>query len=111
MYVLCRDAVAFIQGSQDIRIGGPHCAGVVVRGVDAAVGQTDIVNDAGDRARGKLLANGSFDEIAEASGLFDACACRGAQVKTKRAVVGTWEEIPPEPGNDNGDRPEAGNEK
>ena len=75
----------------------PSDAGRAVQVVDAAVGQADIVEDVIEFVRRDLAADAGFHQVAEARGLFDACAGLGANVQKELTVVGGGEEVLTEP--------------
>ncbi len=65
---------------------GPDGRGIAVGKVDAAIGQPDVVDDAGKVLRWNLLADGLLDQVAKPRGFFDARAGAGAQVQFELAA-------------------------
>ncbi len=71
----------------DIGVGRAHRRRVAVDGVDAAVGQADLIEDVEQLIAWNLAADGLLHQIADARGLFDAGAGLGAQMQLELAGV------------------------
>jgi hypothetical protein len=82
----------------DIGVRRAHRRRIAVDGIDAAVGQPDLVQDTEQLIVRNLAADGLLHQIADARRLFDAGPGFGAQMQLELAGVGGREEILPEPG-------------
>src|SRR5207302_5924459 len=79
--------------NQNFRVRRADGAGVAVREIDAAVGQTDVVQNGDEFVLGNRFTNGLIDLIDQASGFFNAQAGACAHVKADLAGVDAREEI------------------
>ena len=77
----------------DIRVPGAHRGGSAVGEVDAAVGQTDVIDDAAHLLRRDDVTDRGLDLIAQRRGLLDARAGAGTQVQFDLAAVHRREEV------------------
>ena len=100
-----------VQRDQNVGIGGAGRRGVAVRKIDAAVGQADVVDDAGYFARRNLFAYEAFDPVAKTRGLFNSRAGPRAQVQLELSGVDPGKEIPSQPGHQEHERAHADRSK
>ncbi len=91
---------AGLEGDEDVGVGGAGGAGVVVGGIDAAVGQADVVDDVAELMGGDDLAEHALDEVDVAGGLLDAGAGAHADVEVEAAGVDGGEEVFAEEGEE-----------
>src|SRR6202023_3305090 len=84
---------------------------IAIGEIDAAVGQTDVVNNALDFACRYLLSDRLLDQIAEVGRFFNAHPGRSTQMKLESATVHAGEEIPAQPGNQNCERAQTTREE
>ena len=82
---LFRGAVVRGERDHDVGIGRAHRRRVAVNGVNAAVGQADLVQDVEQLVAGDLAADGFLHQVADAGGLFDAGPGLGAQMQLELA--------------------------
>ena len=78
---------------RDVGIGGTDGSGVGVRGIQTAVGKSDVVDDGVDFVLGDGLANGVVDLIAEIGDIFNTRAGVGAEVNLELAAVDGGKEV------------------
>ena len=98
LHVVIGRVVLFSERNLNVGIGGTDGGGVGIRGIDAAVGQADVVDDGRDLILGNGLADGVVDLIAELSDVFDARAGAGADVNLELAAIDGGEEVLTEKG-------------
>src|SRR5580693_3816545 len=109
--ILSRLVVVDRESYKNVRVRGAYGSRVVVRRIDTAVREPNIVNHIGDLAWRELLFDRSLHEIAETGGLLDACPGGGSEVEIERAAVDRGEEVLSQPGNNQGQGAEARGEK
>ena len=86
-----------VLGGKSHKNVGVRCADwsrIAVRKIDAAVGQTYVVDDVVDFACWNLLSNRLLDLIAKVGGFLDAHSGGRAQMKFERAAVNAGKEVP-----------------
>src|SRR3984893_16110253 len=88
-----------IQRDQDVRVRGPGWGGVAIREIDAAVGQANVVDDAGNFTRRNLFPDEAFDPVTKICRLFNPSAGPPAHVQLELSGVDHWKEIPSQPGH------------
>ena len=71
-----------------------------MHGVDAAVGQTDVIENMGKLPRRNLLANRILDQIAQLGCVLDPRADRAANVQDEFSAIGVGEEVLAQPGDE-----------
>src|SRR5277367_6478653 len=79
-----------------------HGCRVAVGKINAAIRQTNVVDDALDLRRRNLLPNRPLDQVAKVGGFFNAHYRGSTHMKLESAAVNAGEEVPAEPGNQNG---------
>src|SRR5260370_8856264 len=89
---------------QDVGIGSADRRRIAVGEVNPAVGQSDIVDDAGNLAGWKLLFDESFNHIAETRRLLNACSLMSAKVERERPTVHGREKVRSQPRNNDRQR-------
>src|SRR5216684_1908829 len=94
----------------DIRILGPNRSRIAVGKIDAAVGQANVINDAGKLLRRYLLADFIFHLVTQSSRFFNARSGWGAQVQREFATIYRWEKILSQP-RDQSQGKDAGQKK
>src|SRR4030081_2820635 len=99
--------VVLAERHQNIRIGGADSSCAAVGRIDAAVGQSDVVNNVGDFARRQLLPDRSLDETREPGSVCEAVAGGGAHGEIEGAAIDGGEEISSQPGNEQSQRTET----
>src|ERR1700687_812403 len=82
-----------VQRDQNVGVRGTGRGGVAVRKIDAAVGQTNIVNNGGEVVRRDLFPYEASDPVAKIRGLLDARAGPAAHMQFKLPRVDAGEEI------------------
>ena len=107
MDILFRRSMVRVQADQNVGVRRSGGGGIAVGEVDAAVGQADVVDDAGDFARWNLLTYEALDPVAEARGLFDSRAGPRPQMQFELSGVDARKEIPAQPGNQKHERAHA----
>ena len=85
----------------NVGIRCPDRGRIAVREIDAAIGQTNVVDDALDFARRNLPSNRLLDQIAKIGRLFNAHSGRSTHMKLESAAVHAGEEVLAQPGNQN----------
>src|SRR5882757_7250867 len=90
---LHRRLVVLAQVDVDVRITRTHRRRGAVREVDAAVGQSQVIDDAGDLFRWNDLANRGLNLIAKRGGLFDAGTGPRPHVQFDLAAIDGGEKI------------------
>src|SRR5271168_746100 len=96
---------------KNVGIGRADWSRVAVREIDAAVGQTYVVNNVVDFPCRNLLSNRLFDLVAEVGGFFDAHSGGRTQMKLERTAVNAGKEVAAQPGKQNRERAQAGREE
>ena len=111
MNVVVRGMVLGGQGHKNVGIRCPNRSRVAVREIDAAVGQTYVVNNALDFARWNLLPNRLLHLIAKVGGFFNAHSRWSTQVKFESAAVNAGKKVPAQPRDQNCQRAETAREE
>ena len=96
--IILQGGVLLREVDEDVGIARAHRRRGAVREVDAAVGQTEVVDDGGDLARLDDLADRLFHLIAQNGGFLDARAGGRAQMQLDLPAVDGREEILAEAG-------------
>ena len=91
-----RRGMPFLQGDKDIAVRGADGAGVVVRGIDAAVGKAEIIDDLTQLISGNDLANHLLDLVDRACRLFDPRPGLHPHVHIETAGIDGGKEILPQ---------------
>src|ERR1700731_3136864 len=87
------------QRHKNVRVGCANRRRVAVRKIDAAVGQTYVVDDTLNLGCRNLLSNRLFYLIAKVGRLFNAHSRGSTHVKFEGAAVYAGEEVAAQPGN------------
>src|SRR5437879_2409927 len=93
---------------------GVRCADrsrIAVRKIDAAIGQTYVVNDVVGFARRNLLSNRPFNLVAKVGGFFDAHSGGRTKMELERSAVNAGKEVLAQPGDQNRERTQTGREE
>ena len=99
------------QTHKNVSVRRPHRGRIAVRKIDAAIGQTYVVNDALHLFGRNLPPNGLLDLVTKVGGFFNSHSGGSSEMKFEGASVHTGEEIAPQPGDQNGQRAEAAGEE
>ena len=99
------------QSHHNVGIRCPDRGRITVRKIDAAVGQTYVVDDALNFTGRYLPSNRLLDLIAKVGRLLNAHSGRCTQMKLESAAVHTGEEVLAQPGNQNYERAQTTREE
>src|SRR5258708_21871063 len=99
------------QVHKNVGIRCPNRGRITVREIDAAGGQTYVVNDVQNFARRYLLSNRLLDLITKIGGFFDAHSRRSPPMKFGSASVYAGKEVPAQPREQNCQRAKATREE
>src|SRR2546428_11239953 len=99
----------------DVRILRPDRSRIAVGKIDTAIGQANVIDDAGKLLRRDLLADFVFHAVTQRSCFFNAHFGWGSQGQRKLATIHRWEKVLSQPreqseGEEGGEE-EAGNKK
>src|ERR1700759_4420935 len=89
------------QSHHNVGIRSPNRGRIAVREIDAAVGQTNVVDDALDFAGRYLPSDRLLDLIAKVGRLFNPHSGRSTHMKLESSTVHAREEVLAQPGNQN----------
>ena len=109
--VVVRGMVIGGQSHKNVGIRCSDWSRIAVGEIDAAVGQTYVVNDALDFACWNLLSNRLLDLIAKVGGFFNAHSRGRSQMKFESAAVHAGKEVPAQPRDQNCQRAKTAREE
>src|ERR1700735_1107047 len=92
------------QGHHNIGIRCPDWGRIAIREIDAAVGQTNIVDDVLDFAGWYLPSDRLLDLIAKVGRLFNAHSSGSTHMELESTAVHAGEEVPAQPGDQDYER-------
>src|SRR5271167_3022134 len=87
------------QADENVRICRSNGSGVAIRKIDAAIGQTDVVDDAVDFLRRDLLADRSLNQISQSGCLLNTSSRTRAQMQFELTCIDRGEKILTQPRN------------
>src|SRR5437879_4809271 len=82
----------------NVRVFGPDWSRTAVGKIDAAVRQSNVVDNPAELGRRYLVANIGFHAITNGGRLFNTHSSRSAKMQCEFATVHGWEEILSQPG-------------
>src|SRR3989454_12016442 len=94
----------------DVRILRPTRSRMRVGKTDTAIGQANVIDDAGNLLRRYLLADFVFRPVTQSSCFFNARSGWGTQVQRKLATIHRWKKVLPQP-REQSEGEEAGREE
>src|SRR4029077_1175604 len=97
LHIICRGAVLFSEGHQNVGVARSDEARCAVHKIDGAVGQSDVIQNVVDIVLGNLAPYRALDEVAQLRCLLDPRATLGAQMEDELTVVGVRKKILTEP--------------
>ena len=97
---ICR-VVILVERNQNVAVRGTHRSGIIVGGVDAAIGNPKVIDNPLQLVGGDNLADHLFDLIHRASCFFDAGTGFHPNVHIESSGIDRGEEILPEKGEQN----------
>src|SRR5437870_11988668 len=77
----------------DVRILRPDRSRIAVGKIDTAIGQANVIDDAGKLLRRDLLAGFVFHAVTQSSCFFNAHSGWGSQVQRKIATTHRWRKV------------------
>ena len=94
----------------DVRILRPNRSRIAVGKIDTAIGQANVIDDAGKLLRRDLLADFVFHAVTQSSCFFNAHSGWGSQVQRKLATIHRWKKVLSQP-REQSEGEEAGREE
>src|SRR5258708_21037723 len=101
MHVIVRRMVLGGEGHKYVGVRRYNRSRITIRKIDAAVGQSYVVNNALDLRCRNLLSNRPLDLIAQVSRFFDAHSGWSPHMQFESAAIYAGKEVPSQPGNQN----------
>src|SRR3981189_3562258 len=107
MHVIVRRMVLGGEGHKYVGVRRSNRSRIDIRKIDAAVGQSYVVNNAWALRCRNLLSNRLLDLIAQVSRFFDAHSGWSPHMQFESAAIYAGKEVPSQPGNQNRKRAET----